>query len=57
MLSSVNFQMEFCKKQDKENMYLKIVLTVCLSAEDTYAKLADYKSRKKWDFLCMYVFN
>ena len=57
MLPSVNFQMEFCKKQDKENMYLKMVLTVGLSAEDTYAKLADYKSREKWDFLCMYVFN
>ena len=48
----LSLQVEFCKKKVNENIFLRLSLIVGSSAEDTYRKLADYKSRKKWDFMC-----
>ena len=46
-------QFEFCKFQEKENLIVKVSDNLSgVTASVVYEKLANFKNRSKWDFLC-----
>ncbi len=46
-------QFEFCKFQEKDNLIVKVSDNLSgVTASVVYEKLANFKNRSKWDFLC-----
>ncbi|XP_064392376.1 acetyl-coenzyme A thioesterase-like [Halichondria panicea] len=47
---------EFCKFQEKENLIVKVSDNLSgVTASVVYEKLANFKNRSKWDFLCKHI--